>query len=118
VDKNRDTLCRYAGDEFAVVTTRPLEDAEKLALQMVNAFANEKWPTKIKVTISAGVAGGRRSGIRNFNENSSYIVKNLINMASLASTKAKKQKRPVVVVDAIEFKEMVKMQEIAYDNLK
>lgn len=118
VDKNRDTLCRYAGDEFAVVTTRPLEEAEKFALQLVMAFANEKWPAEIKITISVGVAGGRRSGIRNLNEDSSYIVKNLINMASLASTKAKKLKRPVVVVDAIEFKEMVRKQEFVYDNLK
>lgn len=107
VDKNRDTLCRYAGDEFAIVTTRPLEDAKEFAFQLVNAFTNEKWPEEIKVTVSAGVAGGRRSGIRNFNENSNYIVKNLINMASLASTKAKKQKRPVVFVETVDFREIV-----------
>ncbi len=110
IDKKRDILCRYAGDEFAVVSTRSLKDAERFALQVVTAFANEKWPDGIKVSVSAGVAGGRRSGLRNLNEDSSYIVKNLINLASLASTKAKKLKKPVVVVDAVEFKEMVSMQ--------
>ncbi|MGI9861263.1 GGDEF domain-containing protein [Moorella naiadis] len=107
IDSNKDTLCRYAGDEFATVTTRPLEEAEKLARQMVLTFTNKDWPGKIKVAISAGIAGGRRSQLRLSHEDNSYIVKNLINMASLASTRAKKLKKPVVVVDAVAFKETV-----------
>ncbi|MDN5325635.1 MAG: hypothetical protein PWP41_330 [Moorella sp. (in: firmicutes)] len=105
INMNEDTLCRYAGDEFAIVTTRSLVAAEKLARQIAMAFANENWPGKIKVTISAGVAGGRRSKIRECGKDGSYIVKNLVNMASLASTKAKILKKPVVVVEAVEFKE-------------
>ncbi|QGP94000.1 Inosine-5'-monophosphate dehydrogenase [Neomoorella glycerini] len=109
IDSNRDTLCRYAGDEFAAVTTRPLAEAEKLARQMVLDLANENWPGKIKVAISAGVAGGRCSELRSSGEDSSYIVKYLVNMASLASTRAKKLKKPVVAVEAIELKETVGM---------
>lgn len=105
IDSNEDTLCRYAGDEFAIVTTKSLAEAEKLARQIVLNLANENWPGKINVAISAGVAGGRRSQIRHPSEDSSYIVKNLLNMASLASTKAKKLKKKVLVVEAIEFKE-------------
>jgi len=109
IDMNKETSCRYAGDEFALVTTRTLAEAEKLALQMVQSIANENWPGKIKVTISAGVAGGRRAIIRAADEDSGYIVKNLINMASLASTRAKNLNKPVVVVEAIEFKEALGM---------
>lgn len=105
INMSEDTLCRYAGDEFAIVTIKPLMAAEKLARQIVTAFANEIWPGKIKVTISAGVAGGRRSKRGNFDKDSSYIVKNLVNMASLASTQAKRLKKPVVVVEAVDFKE-------------
>lgn len=104
MDEKQDTLCRYAGDEFAIVTTRPLERAEELAWQIVTHIENEKWPYEIKVTISAGIAGGRRSGIRNLTENPGYIVKHLVNMASLASTKAKKLKTPVLVADSVELK--------------
>lgn len=53
-----DYLCRYAGDEFAVVTLRPFEEAKKLALRMVTALIEENWPHGLKVTGSAGIAGG------------------------------------------------------------
>ncbi|MDK2817432.1 MAG: hypothetical protein PWR22_2061 [Moorella sp. (in: firmicutes)] len=109
IDSNKETLCRYAGDEFAAVTNRPLPEAEKLARQMVLAHANENWPGKIKVAISAGVAGGRCSELHSSGEDSSYIVKYLVNTASLASTRAKKLKKPVVAVKAIEFNKTVGM---------
>ncbi|MFZ5435692.1 MAG: CBS domain-containing protein [Bacillota bacterium] len=104
VEDGIDYLCRYAGDEFAVVTTRPLEDAKKLALRMVTALAEESWPHGLKVTGSAGVAGGRRSGSRS-EETKACAVSDLINMASLASTKAKKENKPVVVAGLVELKE-------------
>ncbi len=102
IDSNKETLCRYTGDEFAAVTTRPLAEAEKLARQMVLTLANENWPGKIKVAISAGVAGGSCSELHSSAEDSSYIVKYLVNTASLASARAKKLKKPVVAVKAIE----------------
>lgn len=104
VEDGVDYLSRYAGDEFAVVTTRPFEDAKELALRMVTALAEESWPHGVKVTGCAGVAGGRRSRSRP-EGNEVHTVSDLINMASLASTRAKKEKKPVVVAGLVELKE-------------
>ncbi|MEW6724477.1 MAG: GGDEF domain-containing protein [Bacillota bacterium] len=100
-----DYLCRYAGDEFAVVTIRPLEDAKNLALRMVTALAEESWPHGVKITGSAGVAGGRRSRPRS-EGNEVCTVSDLVNMASLASTKAKRETRPVVVAGLVDLQEV------------
>lgn len=104
IEDELDYLCRYAGDEFAVLTVRPLEEAKKLSLRMVSALAGESWPHGMKVTGSAGVAGGRRSQVRE-ETNNIYSVRELINLASLASTKAKRENRPVVVAGWVELRE-------------
>lgn len=104
VEEGFDYLSRYAGDEFAVVTVKPLEEARELALRMVNAISEEKWPLGVKVSASAGVAGGRRASARQ-GDFESYTLSDLINMASLASTRAKKQGRQVVVAGEIELRE-------------
>ncbi|MFZ5873419.1 MAG: CBS domain-containing protein [Bacillota bacterium] len=97
-------LCRYAGDEFAVVTTAPLEAAKALALRMVAALETKDWPRGVKVTGSAGVAGGRRQPGRQTG-NEIHTASDLINLASLASTAAKKDKKPVVVAEKVELTE-------------
>lgn len=99
-----DYLCRYAGDEFAVVTLRPFEEAKKLALRMVTALIEESWPHGLKVTGSAGIAGGRRSCSRPEGDEA-CTVSDLINMASLASARAKKERKPVIVAGRVELKE-------------
>lgn len=104
IEDGIDYLARYGGDEFAVVTTRPFGDVKKLALRMVTALAEERWPHGLKVTGSAGVAGGRRSCSRH-EGNEKCTVSDLINMASLASTRAKKAKKSVVVAGRVELKE-------------
>ncbi|HHV62636.1 MAG TPA: CBS domain-containing protein [Firmicutes bacterium] len=104
VEEGFDYLFRYAGDEFVVVTVKSLEEARKLALRMVNAISEEKWPLGIKVAASAGVAGGRRASPRQ-GDFEPYTVSDLINMASLASTRAKKEGRQVVVAGEIELRE-------------
>ena len=102
IEEGTDYLFRYAGDEFAVVTMKPLEEARKIALRMVNAISEEQWPLGIKVAVSAGVAGGRRASPRQ-GDSEPYAVSDLINMASLASTRAKKEGRQVVVAGEIEL---------------
>ncbi|MEW6227923.1 MAG: CBS domain-containing protein [Bacillota bacterium] len=104
VEEGFDHLFRYAGDEFAVVTVKPLEEARKLALRMVSAISEEEWPPGIKVAASAGVAGGRRASPRQ-GDFEPYTVSDLINVASLASTRAKKEGRQVVVAGEIELRE-------------
>lgn len=101
-----DYLCRYAGDEFAVVTTRLLDEAKQLALRMVTALETKSWPRGVKVTGSTGVAGGRRHHVRQTG-NEIFTVSDLINMASLASTAAKKKRKPVVVAGRVELTQEV-----------
>ncbi|NPV28504.1 MAG: CBS domain-containing protein [Firmicutes bacterium] len=100
-----DYLCRYAGDEFVILTTRPLEEAKRLAFRMVEALEKVEWPGGVKVTISGGVAGGRRRFTRTGGRGASF--RDLLNMASLASTRAKKEKKRVVVAGQVELKERV-----------
>ena len=104
VEREIDFLCRYAGDEFGVVTIRPVEEARKLALQMLETLSEERWPLGIKVGASAGVAGGRRASPRE-GYSKIHTVAELINMASLASTKAKKEGKRVVVAGEMELRE-------------
>lgn len=95
-----DHLCRYAGDEFAVVTVRPLAQARRLAARLVAALARADWPHGVRVTASAGLAGGRRSHPPEGDEGS-VTVSNLINMASLACTAAKRERTRVMVVGQV-----------------
>jgi len=104
VKKDTDYLCRYAGDEFAVVTVRNFEEARKLAFEMVFSLEKEEWSYDAEITASAGLAGGRRSTVRS-ESRITHSVADLINMASLASTAAKKRGEKVVVAESHGFKE-------------
>ncbi len=89
VDENLDLLCRYAGDEFAIVTLRNGDDARQLAdmLDMkLRSSVNPELPEA--VTASFGVFGGKRTKER---EDMHYAatLDNLINLASKACTEAK-----------------------------
>ncbi len=104
VEEGIDQLCRYAGDEFAILTGRPMGDARKLAHRVVTALARNAWPQGVRVTGSAGVAGGRREATRPESDVRSTIS-TLINMASLASSQAKREKRPVVMAGWVDLRE-------------
>ena len=93
----RDVLGRYGGDEFAVVTVRPLTEAEMLAGAMVEAVERRRYgPEAVPLSASAGVAGGRRQVARR-EEEAGWTVDDLFNLASLASTRAKRAGRSVAV---------------------
>ena len=100
IDSARDFLCRYGGDEFAVVSSRNLQGAVALAWQMVHSLQENQWPAGAPVSCAAGVAGGRRRKSRP--ERPDLVVSNLLNLASLASTRAKKSKIPVSVASRVE----------------
>lgn len=83
-------LCRYGGDEFALLTDKCAESCKALAQNMLNKVKQHKFHINTNISISAGIAGGKR---RNPRKGNMYkTVTNLINLASLASTKAKKEK--------------------------
>ena len=92
-EENLDYPCRYAGDEFAVVTTRFSDAAKRYALKIVNAIASNNWPDGIKITASAGVVNWHPT------KDNDCDIRKLVNAASLASTKAKRNGVSVIMLD-------------------
>lgn len=92
-----DVICRYAGDEFAIVTTRPVEAATALALQLREAIVATDVPGAPPGAVSAaiGIAGGKRS-IERHDIHYDATVDDLITMASRASTMAKRTKSRIL----------------------
>ncbi|MHB0913045.1 MAG: CBS domain-containing protein [Armatimonadota bacterium] len=88
VDGDRDMLCRYAGDEFVIVTTRDVEDAQALADLVHERIASTPSDLPEPVTGAVGVRGGKRTKER---EDVHYnaTLDNLINLASKACILAK-----------------------------
>lgn len=62
IDTNTDFACRYAGDEFAIVSTRHADEAAILAVEIQRRIREIKLEG-VPVSISAtyGLAGGRRT---------------------------------------------------------
>lgn len=88
-------LCRYGGDEFALLTDQCAENSEALAQDILNKVKQHEFYGDISVGVSAGIAGGKRRTPRKVNMYKT--IANLINLASLASTKAKKEKDNLVL---------------------
>jgi len=96
-DPQSDLLCRYAGDEFAIVTTRSAADCEDLAAKLraaIGSIAVPGLPSGL-VSASVGIAGGTRTTAREETHHEA-TVDDLITMASRASTVAKTTDRRVV----------------------
>lgn len=87
VSNDCDFLCRYGGDEFVIVSLRDISEASKLVQEIIEAVKKESIKTGRPLSISAGVCGGQRKHTRN---SPNKVIENLINKASLASTKAKR----------------------------
>lgn len=92
-------LCRYAGDEFLILTPYLLDKAVLLTEEIIHTISNHPFTNQINMTIAAGISGGRRLNIRN--HNIFETVKNLVNLASLASSRAKYEKCDYLVADKI-----------------
>lgn len=99
VDENVDMLCRYAGDEFVIVTLRNGDEARELAATLdekLRAAADPGIPEP--VTAAFGVFGGKRTKER---EDMHYYatLDNLINLASKACTQVKADRMMPVAAD-------------------
>ncbi|HBV95556.1 MAG: hypothetical protein JL50_09705 [Peptococcaceae bacterium BICA1-7] len=90
IDDNNDYVCRYGGDEFVFVTSKKIRQAEELAQKIIDNIADCTPEAGFPVTVAAGISGGKRKYSRNIVKQKN-VVENLINKASLASTRAKSQ---------------------------
>jgi len=94
---DHDHLCRFGGDEFAILTTRQSEEVRQQARTMVAAVKSVFEQQNTPVTIAVGITGGRRRAVRAYDPETT--VQNLINIASRASTEAKRGSLDVVLVE-------------------
>lgn len=92
------SLCRYGGDEFAAILSCSLDEAKAIARKISLNIANNQLLNEFSVSISTGIAGGRRKCLRD-EEDIIKNIKKLINLASLASTKAKTLNLDFAVAD-------------------
>jgi len=96
-DPDTDFLCRYGGDEFAIVTTRDIAAAAELATALRQAIVGVAVPGAAPGAISGsiGIAGGKRVQERQ-DVHHEATVDDLITMASRASTMAKRTERHIL----------------------
>lgn len=92
-----DGICRYAGDEFAIVTTRTIEDAITLARELREAIItlDVSGAPPGAISASIGIAGGKRSAERH-DIHYDATVDDLLTMASRSSTMAKRTEERVL----------------------
>jgi IMP dehydrogenase len=95
-DPTLDVLCRYGGDEFAIVANRSKFDAQKLADTLVSEVTQAANSFGSSLNIAVGIAGGRYRALRHQDPTP---IDNLINLASRASTEAKRAESGILLVD-------------------
>ncbi len=93
-------LARFGGDEFLVLTPYPITECCEWAKEILACVMSHQFYQGIPVTISAGII---QNQIQEYSENVSSTLAHLINLASLASTKAKKDQLDFFVVNDINF---------------
>jgi GGDEF domain-containing protein len=71
-----------------VVTLDKINDAKHLAEKIIDLITDNTLKAGVPVTVSAGICGSHKNHADNC-INQHEVVENLINSASLASTKAK-----------------------------
>jgi diguanylate cyclase (GGDEF)-like protein len=96
-EDNNDYVCRYGGDEFVVVTRKKIDQAEELTKEIIDKIACYTPLTGFPVTVAAGISGGKRKYSRNLVKQKN-VVENLINKASLASSRAKSKGLQYLIV--------------------
>lgn len=99
-------LCRFGGDEFVILTPYSIIRSEIFAKQLTDIIGSRTFlNNKIKLNISAGISGGRLPILKGHN-NLFDVVSELINISSLASTRAKKESSRVKVINSKEISDI------------
>ncbi|MHC6180595.1 diguanylate cyclase [Clostridium sp. JNZ X4-2] len=91
-------LCRYAGDEFAILTSYCLNESEVFAKKLIKLIRKYNFPDEILVSVSIGMTEYK---VDDFNDENDIFdsINKLVNNASLASTKAKSTSSHLFVAD-------------------
>lgn len=89
-------VSRFGGDEFLVLTPYDEDKCHRFAQTLLQAISQHTFHNNIPVTVSAGIVERKESQVNS--KNIFRIVSNLINLASLASTRAKKDKCELSIV--------------------
>lgn len=94
-------FCRYAGDEFAILTSYSSSENKALAEQLISSIKKSIFPDKILVSVSIGIAEYKA---KNLHEETDILncIDKLINAASLASTRAKNISSHLFIADGID----------------
>lgn len=96
-------LCRYAGDEFAIVTPHCIDDSRLLAEKIIKSIKSYPFLNNIPVSASIGITGYT---IHNKIRNISALINTLVNIASLASTKAKQDVNNSIIIEGVDVDEI------------
>ncbi|WP_242842418.1 GGDEF domain-containing protein [Clostridium tyrobutyricum] len=89
-------MCRYAGDEFAILTSYNRNDCKLFSEKLISDIREYEFPQDIPTSISIGIADYDSKS--SFNEDVMDMIKKLMNTASIASTKAKESSSNLVIV--------------------
>ncbi|KKM12203.1 hypothetical protein SY88_04675 [Clostridiales bacterium PH28_bin88] len=90
-----DYLCRYGGDEFVIITTRLRDEAVTWAKDVISSLTQVLNSQGLPIGASVGLAGGRRQQARDYH--AAALLDDMINLASLTSTRAKKEGNSLLV---------------------
>ncbi len=97
-------LCRYAGDEFAIVNSYSIGDNRILAEKIISSINSHSFPNDIPVSASIGITG---FGTHNKKiESITNLINKLVNSASLSSTRAKQGVNSSIIIEDIDIDEI------------
>jgi len=94
-------LCRYAGDEFAIVNPYCISDSRILAEKIISSINSYPFPNDIPVSASIGITGFGAHNVKT--ENISGLINKLVNIASLSSTRAKENVNNSIIIGDIDI---------------
>lgn len=97
-------LCRYAGDEFAMVNSHFVGDSRIIAEKVIKSINSYPFPNDIPVSASIGITG---FGAHNKTIDSiSDLITKLVNTASLSSTRAKQNANNAIIIGDLDIDEI------------
>lgn len=92
-------ICRYGGDEFVIVTPFDIDECKALAGKLLDTISAHVFYKGISVSASVGITKGALA--KSAQNTPLNLAKILINIASLASTRAKNENIRIIVDENI-----------------